>query len=195
MDFSQENWYSFLSSSLACLCIGSLNMKRDRNVHSLSIKSRFNVYLKQVCNAIGRSQEACVVSTRRRSMLLVCNLKLQFSEPFSSIHSYDSNGIHWSYLTNVCLNLANLNIIVFIDEHHHNPFSERLHGFQHRWTFKRQKRSFPTPGGDYRFFEGEGNWMIIPGWSQHTSHFAENAMMINHHASLPNSLPPVCECD
>ena len=91
------------------------------------------------------------------------------------------------------MDMGNLNLLVYIGEGRNNPFSERLHGFQHRWVFKRQKSTFPSPSTEFRFFEGEDSWMIIPGWSKHTSHFAENAMIINHRASYPASLPPVCE--
>ena len=88
--------------------------------------------------------------------------------------------------------MGNLNLLVYIGNGRNNPFSERLRGFQHRWTFKRQNKAFPSPSTEFRYFEGEDNWMIIPGWSQHTSHFAENAMIINHRASNPASFPPVC---
>lgn len=116
---------------------------------------------------------------------------LTISTPFSSIHIYDNKGIHWAHLSNVCLQRGTRNLMVFLDSHQHNPFSERLRGYQHRWKFKSVTGPFPSSDFDHVLYEGDGSWMIIPGWSQHTSHFAENAMIVNHRASNPSALPPV----
>lgn len=113
------------------------------------------------------------------------------SKPFSTIHISDGDGVHWAHLSNVCIQRGTLNLVVFLDSHQHNPFSERLKGYQHRWVFRSVIGSFPSEDSDHVMYEGDGSWMIIPGWSQHTSHFAENAMIVNHRASNPSSLPPV----
>ena len=121
--------------------------------------------------------------------MIICYLKS--SSPYSSIHMYDNGGIHWAHLSNVCLHRGSRNLVVFLDNHQHNPFSERLNGYQHRWVFKTVVGPFPSNDSDHVLYDGDGSWMIIPGWSQHTSHFAENAMIVNHRASNPSVLPPV----
>ena len=72
-----------------------------------------------------------------------------------------------------------------------HPLSNRLPQFQYRWGFRYSDFPFPVNNSDYPVFRGNGSWMIIPGWLKHTSHFAQNAIIINHHLHSMNDLPPV----
>lgn len=113
----------------------------------------------------------------------------QSDSPYSSLFLYDLDGVHCAYLTNVCMSMSSLTFTMFSER---RSFRERLDGFQHLWVFKTTKSSFPSNSdSEYLIWEGEGAWMIIPGWQQHTSHFSENIMMINHRAVHPDTLPPV----
>lgn len=113
------------------------------------------------------------------------------SSPYSSIYNYNLDGIHWAYLSNVCMEMTNLQLLLF-QEKPSSRFEERLEGYQHMWKFKKVYESFPEENdSNVLFWSRKGAWMIIPGWSQHTSHFTENILMVNHRAADPSQLPPV----
>ena len=118
-------------------------------------------------------------------------IRFHSSSSYSSIYNYNEEGIHWAYLSNVCLKLNSLEIQIY-QEKRNSAFESRLEGYQHLWKFRKQYQPYPSKDStDVAFWEEEGAWMIIPGWSRHTSHFSENIMMVNHHAVNPSLLPPV----
>lgn len=101
-------------------------------------------------------------------------------------------GVHVVYLTNACLSVYSRLIYLFSKN---KTFSERLNGFQHLWVFKTLHTQFPEKSNEeYLVWDDDGAWMIIPGWRQHTSHFSENIIMVNHRATHPQRFPPVVVC-
>ena len=105
----------------------------------------------------------------------------------SSIRVYDNEGIHWAFIKNVCMDMHSLELHIFNSKK--SASLGRMTGFQHRWRFRESIDAFPP--SSHTLFNETGAWMIIPGWLKHTSHFTENAIMVNHHASNPAVLPPV----
>ena len=109
---------------------------------------------------------------------------------YSSIFKYEYEGVHAAYLTNACLSISRLEIQLFSNT---TTFSKRLEGYQHLWQFKTVTTSFPKQTDrSHVIYDDDGAWMIIPGWQQHTSHFTENIIMVNHRATHPDKFPPVC---
>lgn len=106
----------------------------------------------------------------------------------SPIRVYDNEGIHWAFIKDVCMDMRSLELFIFNSKK--SASMGRLNGFQHRWRFRGSIDAFPP--SSHILFNETGAWMIIPGWLKHTSHFTENAIMVNHHASSPAGLPPVC---
>ena len=108
---------------------------------------------------------------------------------YSSMFRYEFDGVHVIYLTNACLSMKQFFIYLYSNT---TTFSERLEGFQHLWQFKTLTTPFPKQtDSDHVVWDDDGAWMIIPGWQQHTSHFSENIIMINHRATQPQKFPPV----
>ena len=68
-----------------------------------------------------------------------------------------------------------------------------MEGYQHLWQFKTLTTPFPNQtDSTHMIYDDDGAWIIIPGWLQHTSHFSENIIMVNHRATHPDKFPPVC---
>lgn len=67
----------------------------------------------------------------------------------------------------------------------------RLPHFQWRWAFNYEEREIPVDSKEYPIIDEDGSWLIIPGWLRHTSHFAQNAIMINYYLTHKEILPPV----
>lgn len=132
-----------------------------------------------------------LIEENTKKMSLSFTSIITISSPYSTIYNYNEDGIHWAYLSNVCMNMNSLELMIF-QEKKNGGFEDRLEGYQHLWKFKKHYRPFPEETDDASIiWNEEGAWMIIPGWSRHTSHFSENIMMVNHRASNPSSLPPV----
>ena len=56
-----------------------------------------------------------------------------------------------------------------------------MEGYQHLWQFKTLTTPFPNQtDSTHMIYDDDGAWIIIPGWLQHTSHFSENIIMVNH---------------
>ena len=114
---------------------------------------------------------------------------------FSSNHTYRyqffEQGISWLYATHTCYNFKSLLVEFFVDPEQRHEKISRPPNFQYRWGFKNYGFAFPEGDPDFPLFEGNGSWIVIPGWVKHTSHLAQNAMIINHHLHYMNSLPPV----
>lgn len=104
--------------------------------------------------------------------------------------NYNVNGVHWAYLSNVCLNMETLEINYFYEKNR-RKFNDILEGYQHFWKFKSINAAFPGNPAQSMVWDDDGAWMIIPGWQRHTSHFFENIVMVNHRSVNPSVMPPV----
>ena len=110
----------------------------------------------------------------------------------SQRHQFFENGISWIYTTHTCYNYRSFMVEYFVEKGQNRDKIARPPNFQYRWGFKSFGIPFPEDDPDFPLFdEGNGSWIIVPGWLKHTSHLAQNAIFINHHLHYMNSLPPV----
>lgn len=104
---------------------------------------------------------------------------------------HEENGIVWAYASNICFNFKQLVVEAFGEPEGSRGLNKRLPHFQWRWAFKYQEMPIPVDSKEYPIIEEDGSWLIIPGWLRHTSHFAQNAIMINYYIHHKEILPPV----
>lgn len=113
------------------------------------------------------------------------------STPYTRHYTYDENGIVWVFASNVCFNFKKQIFEVFGEPRGMRGLSKRIHNFQWRWVFKYTEGKIPDDPTEYPMIDEEGSWIIIPGWLRHTSHLAQNAIMVNYHLHHKEILPPV----
>lgn len=96
--------------------------------------------------------------------------------------------------SNVCFNFDSKVFEAFKEPDGDDGLSKRLPNFQWRWVFKYENHPIPENEKDYPIIDEDGSWVIIPGWLGHTSHFAQNAIMMNYYLHHKEILPPVSVC-
>lgn len=118
-------------------------------------------------------------------------LLLNHSTPYTRHFIHEENGIVWVFASNVCFDFRRQVCEVFAEPQGSRGLMNRVQNFQWRWEFKYTNNPIPTNSKDYPTIDEEGSWMIIPGWVKHTSHLAQNAIMISYHLHHREILPPV----
>lgn len=118
----------------------------------------------------------------------ICLLNSDGGKLYSQVYFNQTEGIAWGYLKNVCYNMKT-QFMELYKPTEDKIIRGRIEGFQHLWVYKEFVGEMKE---EYQINRGLNAWMIIPGWTKHTSHFSQNVFFINHRNSHPTWYPPVC---
>lgn len=113
------------------------------------------------------------------------------STPYTRHFVHEENGIVWAYASNVCYNFKRRSFDVFGEPNGLRGLAKRISHFQYRWSFRYVNGPIPSDSKEYPMIDEEGSWFIVPGWLRHTSHLAQNAIMVNYYLHHRDILPPV----
>ncbi|KAK8813297.1 hypothetical protein WA158_002889 [Blastocystis sp. Blastoise] len=106
---------------------------------------------------------------------------------YSKVYFNETDGLNWGYFKNACYNMKTQHIELYRKTS--TPFvPKRILGFQHLWVYDEFESPLPE---SYQMNIGMNAWMIIPGWTRHTSHFSQNIFWVNHRNAHPDWYPPM----